>query len=71
MLVPLAVALSRVYRGMHHPADMAAGSMAGATCTVIAANWLPNRARAHAPQAGVGAQNDAVTQTDAVVELRR
>ena len=71
VLVPLGVALSRVYRGMHHPTDVAAGLMIGAACAVIAWNWLPTRTRAHARQAGVGAQNDAVTHTSALVELRR
>lgn len=43
VLVPVGVALSRVYRGMHHPTDVVAGLVIGATCAVIAWNWLPPR----------------------------
>lgn len=41
VLIPLGIALSRVYRGMHHPTDVTAGLLVGATCAVIAWNWLP------------------------------
>jgi len=37
------VALSRVYRGMHHPTDVLAGLMLGAACAFIAWNWLLRR----------------------------
>lgn len=43
VLIPIGVALSRVYRGMHHPTDVAAGLLIGATCAIIAWNWLPRR----------------------------
>ncbi|WP_430867609.1 phosphatase PAP2 family protein [Demequina aurantiaca] len=43
VLVALGVALSRVYRGMHHPTDVIAGLLIGLTCAVIAWNWLPSR----------------------------
>lgn len=43
ILVPIGVAVSRVYRGMHHPADVVAGFAVGATCALIAWNWLPAR----------------------------
>jgi membrane-associated phospholipid phosphatase len=43
ILVPLGVGASRLYRGMHHPTDVAAGLLLGATCAIIAWNWLPPR----------------------------
>ena len=42
-LVPVGVALARVYRGMHHPTDVVAGLAVGATCALIAWTWLPAR----------------------------
>lgn len=55
VVVPVGVGLSRVYRGMHHPTDVAAGWVVGTTCALIAWSWLPLRdaaelaARAEAP----------------------
>ncbi|WP_236683266.1 phosphatase PAP2 family protein [Demequina sediminicola] len=43
VLIPLGVGLSRVYRGMHHPTDVIAGFLVGATCALIAWNWIPLR----------------------------
>jgi undecaprenyl-diphosphatase len=34
--VPLLVALARMYRGMHHPTDVAAGLLIGTGCLVVA-----------------------------------
>jgi membrane-associated phospholipid phosphatase len=34
--IPLLVALSRMYRGMHHPTDVAAGMLIGIGCLVVA-----------------------------------
>lgn len=45
-LFPVAVALSRVYRGMHHPTDVLGGLVVGATCAWIGWTWL--RADRHA-----------------------
>jgi membrane-associated phospholipid phosphatase len=39
--MPVTVALSRVYRGMHHPSDVLAGLAVGATCALIALTWMP------------------------------
>ncbi len=37
LAVPVAVALSRLYRGMHHPSDVIASFLNGATCLVVMA----------------------------------
>lgn len=37
LLVPLSVALARLYRGMHHPSDVVAGFANGGGCVLIAA----------------------------------
>jgi len=34
--VPIVVALSRIYRGMHHPTDAIAGFLMGAGCVIVA-----------------------------------
>ena len=36
VLVPVIVALSRIYRGMHHPTDAVAGALMGAGCVIVA-----------------------------------
>lgn len=41
--MPIAVALARVYRGMHHPTDVIVGLIVGATCAVIAWRWAEPR----------------------------
>ena len=43
VLMPIAMAVSRVYRGLHHPTDVIMGLVVGATCALIAWNWLPTR----------------------------
>ncbi|MDN4475579.1 phosphatase PAP2 family protein [Demequina sp. SYSU T00192] len=58
-LMPVAVALSRVYRGMHHPTDVVAGLAVGATCALIAWTWMPDGARASSDaQAPRGVETD-------------
>jgi membrane-associated phospholipid phosphatase len=43
ILVPVAVAVSRLYRGMHHPSDVTASFLNGAACITIAARALLDR----------------------------
>lgn len=59
VLIPLGVVVARVYRGMHHPTDVAAGFLIGATCAIIAWNWLPAR---RAPQPVADTHLDARTE---------
>jgi undecaprenyl-diphosphatase len=40
VLVPLCVALSRLYRGMHHPSDVVMAWVNGGTCAFIAARTV-------------------------------
>ena len=44
VLVPIAVAVARMYRGMHHPTDVTASFVNGITCLVIMARSILNRA---------------------------
>ncbi|MBR7831203.1 phosphatase PAP2 family protein [Actinospica sp. MGRD01-02] len=37
LLVPAAIGVARLYRGMHHPSDVVAGALLGALC--VAAAW--------------------------------
>jgi membrane-associated phospholipid phosphatase len=43
LLVPIAVALSRMYRGMHHPSDVAASFVNGAVCVAVMARSVLDR----------------------------
>jgi membrane-associated phospholipid phosphatase len=43
LVVPVLVALSRMYRGMHYLTDVLVGGALGVTCTLLAA-WLVTRA---------------------------
>jgi len=45
VLVPVAVALSRLYRGMHHPSDVTASFINGALCITIMAAAILGRKR--------------------------
>lgn len=40
LLVPLSVALARLYRGMHHPSDVVAAMVNGGACVLISARAL-------------------------------
>ncbi|MFC8897404.1 phosphatase PAP2 family protein [Streptomyces cinereoruber] len=49
LLVPLAVAFSRLYRGMHHPSDVVVGLLNGAcTLLVVGAALLPDARKGEA-----------------------
>ena len=41
--VPLLVAFSRLYRGMHHISDIAVGMVGGAGCALLAYGWYVHR----------------------------
>lgn len=43
ILVPVGVALTRMYRGMHHPSDVAASFLNGGTCVAIMARAVLDR----------------------------
>jgi membrane-associated phospholipid phosphatase len=43
VLVPVCVAVSRLYRGMHHPSDVTASFVNGALCVTIMARAILNR----------------------------
>ncbi|MFJ6247312.1 MULTISPECIES: phosphatase PAP2 family protein [unclassified Streptomyces] len=45
LLVPLAVAFSRLYRGMHHPSDVVAGILNGACTLLLVGSALLSNAR--------------------------
>ncbi|GID33293.1 phosphatase PAP2 family protein [Paractinoplanes brasiliensis] len=44
VLIPVAVALARLYRGMHHPTDVTASFLNGCACVVVMAREVLNRA---------------------------
>ncbi|MET8356849.1 phosphatase PAP2 family protein [Micromonospora sp. NPDC005171] len=43
LMVPLGVALTRMYRGMHHPSDVVASFVNGGTCVAIMARAMLDR----------------------------
>jgi membrane-associated phospholipid phosphatase len=43
VLVPVSVAVARLYRGMHHPSDVTASFVNGALCVTIMARAILNR----------------------------
>ena len=45
---PLLVAFARLYRGMHHVSDVAAGVVVGVACALLAYGWYRHRAGATA-----------------------
>lgn len=45
LAAPLLVAFARLYRGMHHVSDVAAGVVVGVTCALLAYGWYRHRTR--------------------------
>ena len=43
LAIPLLVAFARLYRGMHHPTDVAAGLLNGIVCALLAVGWYRHR----------------------------
>ncbi|WP_433825223.1 phosphatase PAP2 family protein [Actinoplanes sp. CA-015351] len=43
VLVPIAVAFSRMFRGMHHPSDVVAAFINGTTCVIVMARAILDR----------------------------
>ena len=43
--VPLLVAFSRLYQGMHHVSDVVVGMAGGAACAILAYSWYVHRAQ--------------------------
>ncbi|QNE19456.1 phosphatase PAP2 family protein [Kribbella qitaiheensis] len=49
LAMPLLVAFSRLYRGMHSVTDVSAGMLNGAVCALIAYGWYRHRQRDRSP----------------------
>ena len=45
LVAPLLVAFARLYRGMHHLTDIAAGFFVGLTCALLVYGWYARHAR--------------------------
>jgi undecaprenyl-diphosphatase len=52
VLLPLAVGMARLYRGMHHPTDIVFGALNGLACVWLAYHTLYSRRAAVPQQAG-------------------
>ena len=64
LTIPLLVAFARLYRGMHHPTDVAAGLLNGIVCALLAFGWYRHRSAPAGSQAVDPAHRDfARTQT--------
>jgi len=51
-IIPLLVASSRVYRGVHHVSDVVVGMVGGAGCALLAYRWYVHRVRARTARSG-------------------
>ncbi|GAA3943875.1 phosphatase PAP2 family protein [Actinoplanes auranticolor] len=54
LLVPVGVALTRMYRGMHHPSDVVASFLNGGICVLVMARAVLDRTGIRAPRPGPG-----------------
>jgi len=65
LAIPLLVAFARLYRGMHHITDIAAGLLNGVICALLAVGWYKHRARtAASPPKGVEPPGASTGQPD-------
>jgi membrane-associated phospholipid phosphatase len=60
LIPPVLVGFARLYRGMHHLTDIAAGMLVGAACALLAYGWYRHRLRDRPPQENV---NDLTSTT--------
>ena len=51
-IIPLLVASSRVYRGVHHVSDVVVGMVGGAGCALLAYRWYLHRVRSGTAPSG-------------------
>ena len=54
VLVPVGVALTRMYRGMHHPSDVTASFLNGGICVLVMARAILDRTGIRGPRTGPG-----------------
>ena len=54
LLVPVGVALTRMYRGMHHPSDVVASFLNGGICVLVMARAVLDRTGIRGPRSGPG-----------------
>jgi undecaprenyl-diphosphatase len=66
LLIPAAVGAARLYRGMHHPSDVAAGVLLGALC--VWAAWRTSGVGAQRP--GLRERQRKTTAADALGKVR-
>ncbi len=72
LLVPIFVALSRLYRGMHHPSDVIASVVLGAACLLTAVYLTDRLVRARpttTDATGDRARANGTTRTETVTEV--
>jgi membrane-associated phospholipid phosphatase len=67
--IPVAVAVARMYRGMHYLTDVVAGAIIGAMC-VVAVVWILQRAEARRLNEVSGHRPDDLRSTDDPSRLR-
>ncbi|MGW4947022.1 phosphatase PAP2 family protein [Actinoplanes sp. NPDC004185] len=54
VLVPIGVALTRMYRGMHHPSDVTASFLNGGVCVLVMTRAILDRTGIRGPRTGPG-----------------
>jgi undecaprenyl-diphosphatase len=61
LAMPLLVAFARLYRGMHHVTDVAAGTINGAICALLAYGWYLHCSRRRQGVGGAGTRSGSHT----------